>query len=269
MSVTSDKSTDISLISRFFRWIAGSDLFYLAGPIDSKKEKNYGADWRRQYSADIETLSEEVGFSLRAFDPSKEEPVLLGHSFEDWGNMKTALRIKQDFATFRKMMSAVIKLDLKRVSQSRLVIIRWENEIPAVGTLHEFFYACYLGIPVVIVLEDRREEMNPWLDCLTAIFDIGIYSSWPVLLADLHDSYRHGQGFAFNMRLRRVSKAISVPFQRLLLSILFSSPKPFRKFQGKRSSKVYDPKFPEEPVKRRIIFLIGPPLYGKPRKLKN
>ena len=264
MSVKSDDSISVSFVTRLRNRIAGTDFFYLAGPIESKKAKQQSGEWREQYASDLEELGNEVGFNLRTFDPSKEEPDLLGYSFEGWGNLKTALRIKKDFKTFRKMMSAVIHLDLKKITRSRMLIIRWKNEIPAVGTMHELLYARDLGIPTVIIFEDKREEMNPWLDCLTAELNINIFYSWPEFLADLHDKYNHGFTFAFYMRFRRIVKSLSVFWRKFILRLInMLAPRPFSNFSGKRSSRVYDSKFPEESAKRRIIFLIGPPLYGK------
>src|SRR3989344_5144388 len=65
------------------------------------------------------------------------------------------------------------------------------------------------------------------------------------------------------MRIRRIAKTISVLIKKSVLKFVLVLPKPNGKFYGKRSSKVYDLKFPEELPQKRIIFLIGPPLYGK------
>ncbi|OHA47049.1 MAG: hypothetical protein A3A80_01330 [Candidatus Terrybacteria bacterium RIFCSPLOWO2_01_FULL_44_24] len=245
--------------------IAGRHLFYLGGPIDSKKVTNYGSDWREQYSTDIVTLGEELGFNFAAYDPSEEEPDMLGYPFEDWGNLKTALRMNNDFATFRKMMSEVMKLDLKRISQSCTVIMRWKNEIPAFGTIHELFYARQIGIPVVLILEDKREELNPWLDCLTADLDIDIFYSWAEFLADLHDKHNRSLWFAFFMRYGQVIRSLTVAWRKLLFRLVdIIGPRPFASFRGRRSSQVYkDVSSQHQPSHPWAIMLIGPPLGGK------
>ncbi len=254
-----------SFIQKLRSHIAGKDLFYLGGPIDSRKVKNYGTDWRKHYAADIASLGEEVGFSLVAYDPSEEEPDMLGYSFEDWGNLKTALRMNNDFAKFRAMMGAVMRLDLRRVRESRVVIVRWQSEIPAFGTIHELLYARQFGIPVVLIYEGRREELNPWLDCLSVESDIEIFSSWAEFLADLHDAYHHGFWFAFAMRLRRIVKRICISWRRFFLYLAQrASPVPFSVFGGRRASNAYkNPASVPSSSNQWVISLIGPPLAGK------
>lgn len=128
-------------------------IAYLAGPMEDTKD--LGAAWRAEFTSKLH------GQAIDVINPFLLEPYQRRLSGVRDNESFTEIK-RTDPARFKHIMRCIIILDLEAVSQSNLIVCRWNNERTA-GTIHEVGYAFHhLNIPSFLVTTQKREDILGW-----------------------------------------------------------------------------------------------------------
>ena len=134
-------------------------LAYLCGPIDHADDDGVG--WRR-------TLTEELSnrYAMKTLDPTnKPFKGVHGSAFEEIGNEKQNaldMRSSGDYESLAEKMRMIVRIDLRMVDLSDLLIAYIPKGIRVCGSIHEIVTACESKKPTLIVFEGGREEASNW-----------------------------------------------------------------------------------------------------------
>ena len=134
-------------------------LAYLCGPIDHAADD--GVKWRR-------TLTEELAkrYNIKTLDPT-DKPFKGSHGvrYEEIGNEKqNAMKLRDDgdFEALAEKMRMIVRVDLRMVDLSDLLIAYIPKGVRVCGSIHEIVTACESKKPTLIVFEGGREHASNW-----------------------------------------------------------------------------------------------------------
>ena len=134
-------------------------LAYLCGPIDHADDD--GVEWRRKLTQE---LAER--YNIKTLDPT-DKPFKGSHgvSYEEIGSEKqNALQLRDDgdYEALAEKMRMIVRVDLRMVDLSDLLIAYIPQGVRVCGSIHEIVTACESKKPTLIVFEGGREEASNW-----------------------------------------------------------------------------------------------------------
>lgn len=146
-------------------------LCYLAGPIEYVND--FGINWREEYDTDLDKLN------ILCVHPHELQKAII--SEQELADLK-----KKDVELFIHKMRYLIHLDLRHVTTSDFIVIKWDGE-KTTGTIGEAQAAFLAGVPVYLVSTISKKEIPGWfLACCTEVF-----STKEDLLSFLEEQYCH------------------------------------------------------------------------------
>lgn len=165
---------------------------YLAGAMDRVADR--GATWRDN----ITPFLEELGIIV--FNPITK-PTTTGMEDNDSHIIKSKLKQKERYEELSEMMKVIRRVDLRLVDISDFLIVNLNLEIHPCGTYEEIFTANRCKKPILIHMEQRKNNAPDWL--FGTIPHQMIFSQWDDLKSYLiHinqdesiESYRRWQFF--------------------------------------------------------------------------
>lgn len=148
---------------------------YLAGPID--KAADYGKGWRK----DVSKFLQEIG--VEVFNPTAKPTHLLNETAE---SVKYRHKLKQQgrFEDVSVMMKEIRHIDLRMVDVCDFLIVHLDNDVRTCGTWEELFTANRSKKPIIVHMEQGKENTPDWL--LGTIPHHFIFSSWKDMKEYLH-----------------------------------------------------------------------------------
>ncbi len=149
---------------------------YLCGAMDRAKDGGLG--WRKRIQLALNDLQ------IVWMDPT-DKPIDIG--IEDIENRKQRLAWKKshNFDAVRNDMRIIRSVDLRMVDISDFVIVNIDLSVPSCGTWEELFLANREKKPIIVRVEQGKEECPDWLfGTLPHQF---IFSTWD----EVHAYLRH------------------------------------------------------------------------------
>lgn len=127
---------------------------YLSGPID--KCRHGGAIWRKELTPFLQSLN------LTIFNPC-EKPIDTGS--EDIENIQYRKQLKSDgnYDQVSHEMRKISNIDLRMVDVCDFVIVYLTLDIFSCGTIHEIVLANMQKKPIIIMMEEGKQEVPDWL----------------------------------------------------------------------------------------------------------
>lgn len=154
---------------------------YLAGPIDACPE--LGRAWRK----DITPFLEELGIVV--FDPCNKPTHLLNESAECVAHRRK-LKNEGKFDEAAALVKEIRHVDLRMVDICDFLIVHLNNDVRTCGTWEELFLGNRERKPVLIHIEQGKENIPDWL--LGTLPHQFFFSSWREL-KDYLTEFNHGQ----------------------------------------------------------------------------
>jgi hypothetical protein len=127
---------------------------YLAGAMDRVKDR--GAGWRSCITPFLESMGVIV------FNPLNK-PGNVGCEDQDTHLIKSMLKSKENYDELSNLMRTVRAIDLRLVDISDFIIVNLDINTHPCGTLEEIFLANRSKKPVVIHMEQGKNNTPDWL----------------------------------------------------------------------------------------------------------
>lgn len=127
---------------------------YLAGAMDRVPDR--GATWRDSITPFLESIGVAV------LNPLKK-PTTAGCENEDTAMYKASLKKQQKYDTLSQLMKEIRSVDLRMVDISDFLIVNLNIETHPCGTLEEIFWANRQKKPILIHLEQGKQNAPDWL----------------------------------------------------------------------------------------------------------
>jgi len=124
---------------------------YLAGPMEYVPD--FGAGWRNL----IEPVLIKDGFSV--FNPANEVKL--------FKEIKKSKELADNIEGLRSQFSRIIRVDLREVITSDVVLCNWIPDVFSAGTSGELTVAKLFNIPILVVCEDISKLPKWILGCIT------------------------------------------------------------------------------------------------------
>jgi nucleoside 2-deoxyribosyltransferase len=140
---------------------------YLAGAMDRVPDR--GATWRDNITPFLENLGVIV------FNPISK-PTDIGLEDKDTHALKTKLKEMKRYDELSTMMKTIRSVDLRLVDISDFVIVNLNIDTHPCGTLEEIFWANRQKKPIIIHMEQGKENTPDWL--FGTIPHQMIFSTW-------------------------------------------------------------------------------------------
>jgi nucleoside 2-deoxyribosyltransferase len=140
---------------------------YLAGAMDRVPDR--GATWRDS----ITPFLEELGVVV--FNPIRK-PTEIGLEDHDTHLVKTKLKEKLRYDELSAMMKTIRAVDLRLVDMSDFLVVNLDINTHPCGTLEEIFWANRQKKPIIIHLEQGKNNTPDWL--FGTIPHQMIFSTW-------------------------------------------------------------------------------------------
>ena len=140
---------------------------YLAGAMDRVPDR--GATWRDS----ITPFLEELGVVV--FNPIRK-PTEIGLEDHDTHMVKTKLKEKSRYDELSAMMKTIRAVDLRLVDMSDFLVVNLDINTHPCGTLEEIFWANRQKKPIIIHLEQGKNNTPDWL--FGTIPHQMIFSTW-------------------------------------------------------------------------------------------
>jgi len=149
---------------------------YLCGAMDRTKDNGVG--WRHKIQRDL------VDLEIVWIDPTCK-PIDIG--IEDMENRERRAMLKQlhNFEAVRNDMKIIRSVDLRCVDISDMLIVNIDLEIFSCGTWEELFLANREMKPIILHIEQGKENCPDWL--FGTLPHEMIFSTWE----EVHDYLRH------------------------------------------------------------------------------
>jgi len=125
---------------------------YLAGPMEFLPD--HGTGWRSA----VETVLVNDDFSV--FNPANEVKI--------FKEMKKSKELRNNIKGLRTQFSRIIRVDLKEVITSDVIICNWTPGVFSAGTSGELTVAKLFNIPILMVCEDISKLPKWILGCITS-----------------------------------------------------------------------------------------------------
>jgi nucleoside 2-deoxyribosyltransferase len=143
---------------------------YLAGAMDRVIDRGNG--WRDNITPFLESLGVVV------FNPIKK-PTKLGKEDAETHEYKTKLKYDQNYDALSSVMKTIRGVDLRLVDISDFLIVNLDLDVHPCGTYEEIFLANRSKKPVVVHMEQGKQNAPDWL--FGTIPHQMIFSSWDEL----------------------------------------------------------------------------------------
>jgi nucleoside 2-deoxyribosyltransferase len=140
---------------------------YLAGAMDRVADR--GAGWRSR----ITPFLEEMGIVV--FNPL-DKPTDKGLEDIDAHTMKTMLKSQKRYDELASMMKTIRSVDLRLVDISDFLVVNLDLNTHPCGTLEEIFWANRQKKPILIHMEQGKENAPDWM--FGTIPHQMIFSTW-------------------------------------------------------------------------------------------
>lgn len=143
---------------------------YLAGAMDRVADRGNG--WRDNITPFLEDLGVIV------FNPIKK-PTKIGKEDMETHRYKTKLKLEKNYDELSAIMKTIRGVDLRLVDISDFLIVNLDLDVHPCGTYEEVFLANRSKKPVIIHLEQGKQNAPDWL--FGTIPHQMIFSSWDEL----------------------------------------------------------------------------------------
>jgi nucleoside 2-deoxyribosyltransferase len=140
---------------------------YLAGAMDRVSDRGNG--WRDNITPFLENLKVVV------FNPIKK-PTILGKEDEETHRYKIKLKSEQKYDELSQLMKVIRSVDLRLVDISDFLIVNLDLDVHPCGTYEELFLANRSKKPVVVHIQQGKNNTPDWL--LGTIPHQMIFSTW-------------------------------------------------------------------------------------------
>jgi nucleoside 2-deoxyribosyltransferase len=127
---------------------------YLAGAMDRVPDR--GATWRDNITPFLTNMG------ITVFNPITK-PTNLGLEDADTHNIKTKLKSQQRYDELSQMMKTIRAVDLRLVDMSDFLIVNLDINTHPCGTLEEIFWANRQKKPIIIHMEQGKNQTPDWL----------------------------------------------------------------------------------------------------------
>lgn len=148
---------------------------YLAGAIDRVDDR--GCGWRNmvtQFLSDMDVI---------IFNPISK-PTEIGLEDEDTHLVKSKLKSQKRYDELSSMMRVIRSVDLRLVDISDFMIVNLDLDTHPCGTLEEIFWANRQKKPIIVHMEQGKENTPDWL--FGTIPHQMIFSDWKEIEQYLH-----------------------------------------------------------------------------------
>ncbi len=133
-------------------------MVYLCGPIDYAKDR--GVKWRE----DITPKLIEIGFKeSNILNPCNKPVGSYGRNLSEEQRISKEFRDKKDWGGLESLMKQIIKVDLRMVDKSDILIVNLSDCDRIVGSVHEIIAARYQHKPVYLIDNKGIENVSGWL----------------------------------------------------------------------------------------------------------
>jgi nucleoside 2-deoxyribosyltransferase len=140
---------------------------YLAGAMDRVPDR--GSTWRDN----ITPFLQELGVIV--FNPINK-PSNIGLEDAEVHSLKKKLKQREDYDELSSIMKTIRGVDLRLVDISDFLIVNLDIETHPCGTLEEIFWANRQKKPIIIHMEQGKQQTPDWL--FGTIPHQMIFSSW-------------------------------------------------------------------------------------------
>ena len=127
---------------------------YLAGAMDRVPDR--GSSWREKITPFLEELN------IIVFDPLKK-PGTVGVENEETHLLKKQLKSKGQYDQLSEIMKTIRSVDLRLVDISDFLIVHLDIDTHPCGTLEEIFLANRQKKPIIIHIEQGKQNCPDWL----------------------------------------------------------------------------------------------------------
>jgi len=127
---------------------------YLAGAMDRVPDR--GATWRDSITPFLTNMG------ITVFNPITK-PTNLGLEDADTHNIKTKLKSQQRYDELSQIMKTIRAVDLRLVDMSDFLIVNLDINTHPCGTLEEIFWANRQKKPIIIHMEQGKNQTPDWL----------------------------------------------------------------------------------------------------------
>lgn len=127
---------------------------YLAGAIDRVSDR--GCSWREYITPILQQ------FNITVFDPLKK-PGNVGVENEETHKVKTSLKLTKKYDKLAEIMKSIRAVDLRLVDISDFLIVHLDIDTHPCGTLEEIFLANRQKKPIIIHIEQGKQNCPDWL----------------------------------------------------------------------------------------------------------
>jgi len=149
---------------------------YLAGAMDRVEDRGNG--WRDNITPFLKNLGVVV------FNPIKK-PTLIGKEDSETHKYKLQLKTEKNYDELSKVMKTIRCVDLRLVDISDFLIVNLDLDVHPCGTYEEIFLANRSKKPVVVHMEQGKNNVPDWL--FGTIPHQMIFSNW----TELQDYLQH------------------------------------------------------------------------------
>lgn len=147
---------------------------YLAGAMDRVPDR--GSTWRDNITPFLEDLGVIV------FNPINK-PSNIGLEDAEVHSLKKKLKQREDYDELSYIMKTIRGVDLRLVDISDFLIVNLDIETHPCGTLEEIFWANRQKKPIIIHMEQGKQQTPDWL--FGTIPHQMIFSNWEEIKAHL------------------------------------------------------------------------------------
>lgn len=127
---------------------------YLAGAIDRVADRGMG--WRDMITPFL------INMGIVVFNPIKK-PTDVGMEDSDVQNKKTKLKLEKKYDELSILMKTIRSVDLRLVDVSDFLIVSLDLNTHPCGTYEEIFLANRQKKPIIIHVEQGKENAPDWL----------------------------------------------------------------------------------------------------------
>lgn len=127
---------------------------YLAGAMDRVADR--GSSWREKITPFLEELN------IIVLDPLKKTGNI-GLEDKETHKVKKQLKLKHKYNQLSEIMKAIRSVDLRLVDISDFLIVHLDIDTHPCGTLEEIFLANRQKKPIIVHIEQGKENCPDWL----------------------------------------------------------------------------------------------------------
>lgn len=140
---------------------------YLAGAMDRVKDR--GTTWRENITPFLETMD------IVVFNPLSK-PSTIGAEDNNTHMLKKNLKAKEDYNGLSDIMKTIRRVDLRLVDISDFLLVNLDLDTHPCGTYEEIFLANRQKKPIIIHMEQGKQNAPDWL--FGTIPHNYIFSTW-------------------------------------------------------------------------------------------